>query len=800
MQQNCLQNLNDQQVNLSPDFVWTGCKHRFIHACVCLVSACVCARCNTFVAAFALVLGISIVLPVYGASAPELYITNFAARGDSPDTGKAPIFRLDNGWQDPNPPIPDGYRVMEGVIPIHTGDQGVGQSFTTGPHSDGFFLDSVSTKVHSFSDNVDGMVVTGAIYIASNVTNKPPRGELVARLTHSNQIRSGTRWDFTPADGGRLKLLPDQRYMFVLECVSNCDEDRWIGIATTWWNDNNTNNWLSSNQCPTCLDELPNPSGWSIEDEYVKKVDNWIDTGNFYQADSLLFEAVGRYRYLPAAPTNLTAVPDSTAPGKVFLTWNSPAPPQNAEAITSHRYRYKLSGTDQWRNWTPIAFSGVGEVSANQRVITGLPNGVPLDFQVRAHNGDGGNLLSDDIASTELGAGFGICDRTRGVRDAIVAKVRAADDCAAVTTAHMNALTGSLVVNNTLTTLQAGDFDDLTSLTALDLSNNSLSEIPPAVFDDTASLTSLNLSNNNLSELPAGIFYEHTALQSLNLDHNQLDGLKDGVFDRLTALLSLRLEGNNLSELPADIFDENTALQSLNLDHNQLDGLNENVFDRLTALLSLRLEGNNLSELPADIFDENTALQLLNLNHNQLDGLKDGVFDRLTALLELRLGGNNLDYDDLTSDTFAELSSLTLLDLSENSLTALQDGIFSGLGNLRALYLGGNSTDPMVLDVSLETNDQSQVRAVIPTGAPFFALLFATVTDGTFESNGGADEVFVIPVSGRESQWVTVTSIRPDQDPVVEISDLPGLPELHFGYVLQVPDGQTTNARYTHTR
>ncbi len=767
-------------------------------------------------AAFALVLGISIILPAHGASAPEEYLDTLNRRGDDYSAGKAALFRLDNGYQDPNPTKPQIYLdVGYDYDPSYNrNDSGVGQKFTTGPHSDGFFLDSVTIKPNDFSANVDGMQVTGAIYIVDGGEGRPspfhsashegPRGELVANLVHSGRIIRHERWEFTPSSSsGGIKLLPNQAYMFALECVSNC-EDRWIDISTTWWDVDNENNLveLVNPDCPnggSCLVEQPNTSGWSLANSYVKKSDNWLHSGSGYQQDALLFKAVGRYRYLPAAPTNLTAVPDSTAPGKVFLTWNSPAPPENAEAITSHRYRYKLSGTDQWRNWTPIAFSGAGEVSANQRVITGLPNGVPLDFQVRAHNGDGGNLLSDDIASTELGAGFGICDRTRGVRDAIVAKVRAADDCAAVTTAHMNALTGSLVVNNTLTTLQAGDVDDLTSLTALDLSNNSLSEIPPAVFDDTASLTSLNLSNNNLSELPAGIFYEHTALQSLNLDHNQLDGLKDGVFDRLTALLSLRLEGNNLSELPADIFDENTALQSLNLDHNQLDGLNENVFDRLTALLSLRLESNNLSELPADIFNENTALQLLNLNHNQLDGLKDGVFDRLTALLELRLGGNNLDYDDLTSDTFAELSSLTLLDLSENSLIALQDGIFSGLGNLRALYLGGNSIDPMVLDVSLETNDQSQVRAVIPTGAPFFALLFATVTDGTFESNGGADEVFVIPVSGRESQWVTVTSIRPDQDPVVEISDLPSLPELHFGYVLQVPDGQTTNARYTHT-
>ena len=713
-----------------------------------------------------------------------------------------------------------------GPVGYNHNDRAVGQEFTTGPNSDGFFLNSVSTKVNNFSDNVDGMVVTGAIYISTDAPRG--RGELVAKLTHSAQIRKGSKWEFTPhSSNDPIALLPDQRYMFVLECVSNCDDDRWIEIDTTWYDYNNDHNLAALGGCQpannSCLGELPNPSGWSTEDFYVRKTDNWR-WSNGYQLDSLLFEAVGRYRYLPAAPTNLTAVPDSTAPGKVFLTWNSPTPPQNAEAITSHRYRYKLSGTDRWGNWKPIAFSGAGEVSANQQVITGLPNGVPLDFQVQALNGDGGNhLTDDDVVTTELGAGFGICDRTRAVRDAIVAKVSAADDCAAVTTAHLNALTGSFAVNNTLTTLQAGDFDDLTSLTALDLSNNSLSElppdifddltsltslnlshnnlseIPPAVFDDTASLTSLNLSHNNLSELPAGIFYELTALQSLNLDHNQLDGLKDGVFDRLTALLSLRLEGNNLSELPADIFDENTALQSLNLNHNQLDGLNENVFDRLTALLSLRLEGNNLSELPADIFDENTALQLLNLNHNQLDGLNENVFDRLTALLELRLGGNNLDYDDLTSDTFAELSSLTLLDLSENSLTALQDGIFSGLGNLRVLYLGGNSTDPMVLDVSMETNDQSQVRAVIPTGAPFFALLFATVTDGTFESNGGADEVFVIPVSGRESQWVTVTSIRPDQDPLVEISNLPTLPALHFGYVLKVPDGQTTKAQYTHT-
>ena len=49
----------------------------------------------------------------------------------------------------------------------------------------------------------------------------------------------------------------------------------------------------------------------------------------------------------------------------------------------------------------------------------------------------------------------------------------------------------------------------------LDLGDNSLSTLPAGVFDQLTALPDLNLSGNSLSTLPAGVFDGLTALTTL---------------------------------------------------------------------------------------------------------------------------------------------------------------------------------------------------------------------------------------------------------------------------------------------
>ena len=100
-----------------------------------------------------------------------------------------------------------------------------------------------------------------------------------------------------------------------------------------------------------------------------------------------------------------------------------------------------------------------------------------------------------------------LCERTLQVRDAIVALVSGVDDCAAVTTAQLNALSGPLNLRNTgLTALESGDFAGLTKLKTLWLDGNGLSSLPEDVFADLASLAILELDDNIITSLPDGVF------------------------------------------------------------------------------------------------------------------------------------------------------------------------------------------------------------------------------------------------------------------------------------------------------
>ena len=113
-----------------------------------------------------------------------------------------------------------------------------------------------------------------------------------------------------------------------------------------------------------------------------------------------------------------------------------------------------------------------------------------------------------------------ICDRTPQVRDEILRTLQVsglqADNCAAVDSDWLTELSFP-----NLTTLQAGDFDGLTSLQTLDLQENpGLTALPDGVFGGLTSLRALHLTKTQLTTLPDGVFDGLTSLQYLGLNEN----------------------------------------------------------------------------------------------------------------------------------------------------------------------------------------------------------------------------------------------------------------------------------------
>ena len=211
------------------------------------------------------------------------------------------------------------------------------------------------------------------------------------------------------------------------------------------------------------------------------------------------------------------------------------------------------------------------------------------------------DALADDAGHKVDGTGTwltgGVCGRTPRVRDALLARVQANDDavanCSQVTSAHLQALTGTMDLSRTgISRLRWGDFANLTNLAVLDLQRNDLRTLPVGVFEDLASLETLYLQSNDLQTLPEGVFDGLASLGTLHLRSNDLQTLPDGTFDGLASLGILYLSHNDLRTLPAGVFEGLANLWYLALQYNELGTLPAGIFEDLAMLRRLQLLEN----------------------------------------------------------------------------------------------------------------------------------------------------------------------------------------------------------------
>ena len=157
--------------------------------------------------------------------------------------------------------------------------------------------------------------------------------------------------------------------------------------------------------------------------------------------------------------------------------------------------------------------------------------------------------ITDDDDAPTLSADGDVCERTAKVRDALLAEVQANDatvaDCSQVTTAHLEALTGTIDLSNRgIASLKLGDMTGLTNLVTVFLNGNGLTELPVGIFAGLTNLEELYLYGNNLRSLPDEIFEDLASLRILNLSRNRFQTLPDGIFQDLGNLVGLFLEGN----------------------------------------------------------------------------------------------------------------------------------------------------------------------------------------------------------------------------------------------------------------
>ena len=214
------------------------------------------------------------------------------------------------------------------------------------------------------------------------------------------------------------------------------------------------------------------------------------------------------------SPQNFTAKPGD---GQAVLSWTAPA---SGSGVTKHQYRQK-EGTGTYGSWNDIPNSAEGGANEDGFTVPNLTNETVYTFELKRFVGTTESATSESNAVTPTP---GICDRTQGVQDAILAAVSGVTDCKAVTVANLlgvSTLNGS---TRNIASLKSDDFAGMPNLVLLYLAQNSFTTLPADVFSGLTKLLLINLSDNDLSSLPAGLFSGLTGLTNLYLGDNPNSG------------------------------------------------------------------------------------------------------------------------------------------------------------------------------------------------------------------------------------------------------------------------------------
>ena len=236
--------------------------------------------------------------------------------------------------------------------------------------------------------------------------------------------------------------------------------------------------------------------------------------------------------------------------------------PVTANNFNSATDRYRLAGADDNADSPDSDSFGIGSTTGQLTTNTELDFETKRTYQVviiveRSQDGSwveatNGSRITVTISITNVFEYVPLSERTQEVVDEIVfqAPVSTAN---AVTEAHLRAIRWILINNESITDLKEGDFDGLSSMSAIWLYRNDLTSLPENVFSGLSNLTQLLLQYNRLRSLPENIFSDLTKLTTLRLTGNRLRSLPDNIFSGLTKLTTLTLGDNTVNPLPLTI-------------------------------------------------------------------------------------------------------------------------------------------------------------------------------------------------------------------------------------------------------
>ncbi|XP_036804970.1 slit homolog 1 protein isoform X2 [Oncorhynchus mykiss] len=276
------------------------------------------------------------------------------------------------------------------------------------------------------------------------------------------------------------------------------------------------------------------------------------------------------------------------------------------------------------------------------------------------------------------------------------------------------------LMENQISNIERGAFDDLKELERLRLNRNHLTQLPELLFQKNEALARLDLSENAIQAIPRRAFRGATDIRNLQLDKNHITCIEEGAFRALRTLEVLTLNNNNISSIPVSSFNHMPKLRTFRLHSNSLrcdchlSWLSPWLRQRPTLGLYTQcsspptLRGLNLAELQKNEFtcsgqSDSAFVQPCSLasgscppmcscSNNIVDcrgkGLTAIPAHLPEAMTEIDLSNNQIS--EIAPDVFQGLRALNSLVLYGNKITDLPRGLFEGLGSLELLLLNAN--------------------------------------------------------------------------------------------------------------
>ena len=227
--------------------------------------------------------------------------------------------------------------------------------------------------------------------------------------------------------------------------------------------------------------------------------------------------------------------------------------------------------------------------------------------------------------------------------------------------------------NNDLMSLGKSDFNDLNSLTHLNLSRNGLSKLQSSLFTRTSALIHVDLSFNRFKDIDSYFLKPLRFLRTIYFDHNAIESIAKSAFKTSSRLRRLGLSYNSIPEVPKDFMVDYRLLEWINLSHNNISNMSSHGFKQLFQI-EINLSHNLIERIPRFAFVEVSNITILDLSHNRLKILEPEAFDT-TDVCHLNLSYNLIE--DASKVPITNLTGIKILDVSHNQILKIDRKSFT---------------------------------------------------------------------------------------------------------------------------